>query len=394
MSNFKKIFIFALLLGILLPKILFAQDADPQPLGTCTLTFPKDVQMPMFGNTLYDDTNTECTSAQKTYNASSSSWKANGTYRGGIMPTTQCSLPNLLQNGVCKPCPNGTFPAMITAETGYVCSPNTIQPQKNNDAYSGYTYLAPINTSGGGTGNTFDPKQKNALGVYLNIMLKIFIGFLAVMAVVMIVIGGIEYMTSELIGNKEAGKDRIMGALFGLVIALSSYALLNTINPDLLNTEVKLDPTTIAYEADQPQTYDAKTNKYLNGSTYGHPWDDTVGKFPDGLPPNTHVFNNECTSTGQQHCTSTRGLSTTSLVTIENGCKCDLAITGGTEFWLHGGKTGNTSHMLNSATVDLAINPDLTKYIAGTQPLVYYQRYSNGDGLTYLYEGDHWHVGP
>ncbi|HEY4494095.1 MAG TPA: hypothetical protein VJB95_01525, partial [Candidatus Paceibacterota bacterium] len=68
-------------------------------------------------------------------------------------------------------------------------------------------------------------------------MIKIIIGLSAVMAVVMIVLGGIEYMTSELVSSKENGKQRITNAIFGLVIALGAYALLNTINPDLLKTD-------------------------------------------------------------------------------------------------------------------------------------------------------------
>ena len=83
----------------------------------------------------------------------------------------------------------------------------------------------------------FNPKQDSALGSYLNTMIKVFIGLCAVLAVVMIVMGGLEYMTSELISNKEAGKEKIRGALLGLLIALGAYALLFTINPDLLDSE-------------------------------------------------------------------------------------------------------------------------------------------------------------
>ena len=75
-------------------------------------------------------------------------------------------------------------------------------------------------------------------------MIKIFIGLCAVLSVVMIVIGGIEYMTSELAHSKEDGKNRIMQAILGLLIALGSWALLNTINPDLLNSEFNPDAVT------------------------------------------------------------------------------------------------------------------------------------------------------
>ncbi len=68
-------------------------------------------------------------------------------------------------------------------------------------------------------------------------MFRIFIGICAVLAIAMIVLGGVEYMTSELVSSKESGKHKITGALLGLLLALGSYAILNTINPDLLNSE-------------------------------------------------------------------------------------------------------------------------------------------------------------
>jgi hypothetical protein len=74
-------------------------------------------------------------------------------------------------------------------------------------------------------------------------MIKIFIGLCAVLSMVMLVIGGIEYMTSELISSKEEGKKRIGKALLGLLIALGAYALLFTINPDLLKSDINVPNT-------------------------------------------------------------------------------------------------------------------------------------------------------
>ena len=76
------------------------------------------------------------------------------------------------------------------------------------------------------------------LSRYLNTMLTIFIGICAVLAVVMIVLGGIEYMTSELPGNKENGKEKIRNAVFGLLLALGAWLILYTINPDLLKVDL------------------------------------------------------------------------------------------------------------------------------------------------------------
>ncbi|MEI7777175.1 MAG: pilin [bacterium] len=80
------------------------------------------------------------------------------------------------------------------------------------------------------------------LGNYLQKIFAIGIGVAAGLAVIMIVVGGIEYMSTDAIGGKEEGKDRITSALWGLLLALTSWLILNTINPALLNMNLKVDP--------------------------------------------------------------------------------------------------------------------------------------------------------
>ena len=106
-----------------------------------------------------------------------------------------------------------------------------------------YVFLAPL-PIGDNHGLLNKISTTNGLGAYLNPMIKIFIALCAVLSVIMIVVGGIEYMTSELAHSKEDGKNRIMQAILGLLIALGSWALLNTINPDLLNSEFNPDAVT------------------------------------------------------------------------------------------------------------------------------------------------------
>jgi hypothetical protein len=85
------------------------------------------------------------------------------------------------------------------------------------------------------------------IGKYINIMIKIVIGLAAVLAVVMIVMGGMEYMTSELISSKESGKSKMTNAILGLIIALGAYALLYTINPDILRTKIPIEKIAVEY---------------------------------------------------------------------------------------------------------------------------------------------------
>jgi len=121
---------------------------------------------------------------------------------------------------------------------------------------------------------------------YLNVMIQIFIGLAAVLSMIMIVMGGIEYMTSELVSTKQAGKDRIRNAVLGLILALGSYAILNTLNPDLLDvslSNVREVEVTIEGSAHMEQVIqdlpnnktfkkskDYETIKTLVGSKYNH----------------------------------------------------------------------------------------------------------------------------
>ncbi len=60
----------------------------------------------------------------------------------------------------------------------------------------------------------------------------------AFLAVIMIVVGGLEYMMSEAVTSKEDAKDRITSAVLGLLLILFSYILLYTINPDIITLDI------------------------------------------------------------------------------------------------------------------------------------------------------------
>lgn len=110
-------------------------------------------------------------------------------------------------------------------------TPNAIpiDPQKQQPTMDTvYTLLAPI-------GDLITAPTN--IGDYFNILLEIAIGLCAVLAVIMIVIGGIQYMGDESIFGKTEAKGQITKAILGLLIALGAFALLNTIDPALLGTK-------------------------------------------------------------------------------------------------------------------------------------------------------------
>ena len=122
-----------------------------------------------------------------------------------------------------------------------------VKTQAVETSNTNYQLLAPLPDPGTNKMQT-NVNTTGGLGSYLNPMIKLFIGLCAVLSVIMIIVGGLEYMTSELSHTKEAGKERIMHAILGLLIALGAYALLYTINPDLLNSNPKIPNTIIIGE--------------------------------------------------------------------------------------------------------------------------------------------------
>ena len=92
-----------------------------------------------------------------------------------------------------------------------------------------YTFLEP---------DPYPQKSVNTTGevpAYFSYVYNGALTLAVALAIIMIVIGGIEYTTSWASPSaKGAAKTKIWSAIGGLVLALLSYLLLTTINPDLL----------------------------------------------------------------------------------------------------------------------------------------------------------------
>jgi hypothetical protein len=88
--------------------------------------------------------------------------------------------------------------------------------------------------------------QPISLESYLGAIFKIGIGLAGVFAVLMIVIAGIQYIggASSPSARTDA-RGRITNAIFGLILALVSWLILNTINPNLLNTSLNINNVNI-----------------------------------------------------------------------------------------------------------------------------------------------------
>ncbi|HNW71391.1 MAG TPA: pilin [Candidatus Paceibacterota bacterium] len=276
---------------------------------------------------------------------------------------------------------------------------NTINTDKetNKETETTYTLLAPLPGLEGTIDTKISAENPCPFGNYLNIIIKLFLGVCAVLAVVMIVIGGIEYMTSDLVSSKESGKKMITNAILGLLLGLGAYVILSELNPDLLKVCLNsLPEVSMVADDNVPQSpingkYCTNTYGTNGGYTAGADWSAIAGKAST-LPSGVKTNNPECTKVGEKNCTSLRGLNLSTIKTIQSKCtSCGtITITGGTECWLHGGSKQKTTHHIKSPTIDLRLETKLDSYIkSGTKNGSWYKK----DGILYLLESKHWHVG-
>ncbi len=140
----------------------------------------------------------------------------------------------------------------IAQKVGGLANPTILSGDvTRTDTETDYTLLAPIPKVGkDGVVDT-----ASGFGAYLNIMINVIIGICAALAMIMIVVGGIEYMTSELVSEKADGKSKITNAVLGLILALGAYAILNTLNSDLLDVGLGKLPEASVTIGDEREIY-------------------------------------------------------------------------------------------------------------------------------------------
>lgn len=80
----------------------------------------------------------------------------------------------------------------------------------------------------GGTTQVLD------IGTYINAAYTYLLGAGAIVAVVMIMIGGVQYMIGSSVGHADAAIKRIQNATIGLMLVMGAYLILNTVNPYLV----------------------------------------------------------------------------------------------------------------------------------------------------------------
>lgn len=237
------------------------------------------------------------------------------------------------------------------------------------------------------------------LGGYLKAIFQLGIGIAVTLAIVMLVVNGIQYMFSDIPGIKVAAKNNLGSIIFGLILAFSSWLILYTINPNLVEFDFIASLREAASGAASSNPPTGTTPPTENGA----PWPSDTTERGILRVGGIGINKANCTTIGQQNCTSVHGLTmptVEALLNLKSRCvraqsNCVITITGGTEHWLH------STHS-NNRTVDLSANSGLSAYVGGQGSTCGDQR--TKDGVTFVWEDSscswaggsgfapHWHV--
>lgn len=259
-----------------------------------------------------------------------------------------------------------------------------------------YTLLAPL------PGLTTTLSDNNILGTYVPAIFKLAVGISITIAVLMVVIGGFQYMSSDALMKKEEGKKRIQNSISALLLILFAWLILYTINPNLIKMDLDIKPaTTVPTGVTLGGELSAGTGGVLAGYTLTQEQIDLNNKMRADLLNQYGIKTNAgpCANGETSGCTNLVGMPTTTytgLINLDSICPdCNIMITGGTE-------GGHASHGPNRAPVDLGFDTNLNNFvtdqnnqIAAVQQTSLGPLYTIKIGdrkATFLKESTHWHV--
>lgn len=189
-----------------------------------------------------------------------------------------------------------------------------------------YTVLAPLPGVGEGDGKT-------TLETYIPAIFKLAIGLSAVAAVLMIVLGGFQYISSDALMKKSEGRERIKNAVFGLVLVISAWLILNTINPNLLNINLNIESISTTAVSGGSLT---PGGTVINLNTQDQLLTHDQAKVALATSGFTIISSGSCSDQQNKNCTSLDNIhsdTVAGLIALKTACsECyRLAITGGTE---------------------------------------------------------------
>ncbi len=252
-------------------------------------------------------------------------------------------------------------------------------------AQDGYTLLEPLPGVPVNEAGEADPGQ------YISGLFTLIIGIAGVLAVFMIIFGGIQYMSTDAFSGKSEAKATIENAIWGLLLALGAWMILNTINPNLVGFDLELKRVETPVNTNVPGG---------GGSLSSLSHAEVMAQLAPGITP----YAGQCTGNNTTGCVNLGGLQPATingLNSLKSQCsQCTISISGGTE----GGHTSGGTHGQGRG-VDVLSNGALNDFIRNGRPLSACQRYSRqGVPGSFLWEpegatcggvrssGDHWHI--
>ena len=241
---------------------------------------------------------------------------------------------------------------------------------------------------------------------YAQTIITLIIGFSALLAVLMFMIGGFTYMTGDSIGSKAEGRGIMTNAIFGFVLLLASYIILNTINPDLLKLNLDIKPIEQSTNSNLPgreSSLDNKEGSVIIG-TEKNKMAETL--FGDG----TTVNKADCAALTDTNCTSLRGIKNSTVFGVnllKEGCsqtygegRCIFTITGGTEIGIHKPNGGHPKGEALDISKYGPMNQYIRDKIKNIEPVQsdagpMYSFRIGGYNYNIIDESDppHWHIG-
>jgi|GEM_PF-1936965 len=124
--------------------------------------------------------------------------------------------------------------------------PEECQDAQGNLRPGCYKLLEPIS---GFIDPVFDAETQG-IGGYVNTIIRLLLAVATLLAVLMIVVGGVQYMTTDAFTQKSEGISKMTNAVLGLILAFAVYVILNTINPNILNLDPGIKSVSLTLEGD------------------------------------------------------------------------------------------------------------------------------------------------
>ena len=283
------------------------------------------------------------------------------------------------------------FVLFFSVVTGSIEAQNT----NNNDSVYSYEVLAPI------------PgiiEKETSLPTYIPAIIQLMIGLSAITAVVMIVLGGVQYISTDAFQGKEDGKNRIKNALYGLLLIAFSFILLNEVNPKLLELNLNIEP--IKIEGDDGGSLSVSGQVGVPMTQQQIDDSNRIKALLETSMPGLSVYRGPCSEGQTSGCVNLNGLKEKTIEglramyqlcsTGKNG-NCSVIITGGTEPGAH--SIGSTHY--SGDAIDIRPTSDFIRYVKNKAEYIGKDRYGeryfievNGKKIKLLLEHgrEHYHV--